>query len=174
MGFSGLGFYKIKVLRNRLTGLFVFRGASSFYLLTIPTVRFMPLMGLRRASGFFFTASFLPTPLRFYHRTLQLFFLTQVLTLSFTGKGYKLVKNSLNTLTFSFGHSHIYYIYNPQLVFSFRTKTRGYFLGLTRFMLVRGFSGLFGAKPINIFTGRGVRARKQLIFRKVGKLSLYM
>nr|YP_011027873.1 ribosomal protein L6 [Euplotes cristatus]UPM52083.1 ribosomal protein L6 [Euplotes cristatus] len=174
MGFNGLGFYKVKVLRSRLTGLLVFRGASPLYLLTVPAVQFLSLMGLRRASGFFFKLSLLPTSLNFYHRTLQLFFFTQVLTLSFTGKGYKLVKNRLNTLTFSFGHSHIYYVYNPQLLFLFRTKTRGYFVGLTRFILMRGFSKLFGAKPINIFTGRGVRARKQIIFRKVGKLSLYM
>lgn len=143
MGFSGLGFYRVKVLRSRLTGLFIFYGVSSFYFLTIPAVRFISLIGLRRMNGFFFTLSSLPVPLGLYHRTLQLFFLTQVLTLSFTGKGYKLVKNRLNTLTFSFGHSHMYYIYNPQLVFLFRTKTRGYFLGLTRFMLMRSFSNLF-------------------------------
>ena len=174
LGFCGLGFYKIKVLRHKATSSLIFYGMSPLYSLSVPFLRFEPLTSLRRAHGFFVDPVVVHTTLRSFYRTLQRYFLIQSLPLSFTGKGYKLVKNKLTTLTFSFGHSHRYFIYSPQLCFVFRTKTRGYFLGLTRFILARSFSALLSAKPINIFTGRGVRARKQLIFRKVGKLSLYM
>lgn len=172
--FTGLGYYKIKVLRSRLTGFYTLYGTSSHYCVAVPALNHSNALHIRYSSILFLYFP-LSTPALYYKVLwLQSYFCLQVLTLSFTGKGYKLVKNRLDTLTFSFGHSHIYYIYSPSLLFRFRTKTRGYFLGLTRFALRQSFIALFAAKPLNIFTHRGVRARKQCVFKKVGKLSLYM
>lgn len=174
MYFTGLGYYKIKTLKSKLTGFYALYGTSSCYCVTLPAFNHDTALRLRYSNVLFFKFPLSTPALYFKISWLQSYFCLQVLTLSFTGKGYKLVKNQLDTLTFSFGHSHIYYIYSPSLLFRFRTKTRGYFLGLTRFTLRRSFIALFTAKPLNIFTHRGVRARKQCVFKKVGKLSLYM
>lgn len=174
MYFTGLGFYKIKTLKNKWTGFYTLYGTSPNYVLSVPTFTFMNSLRIRRTNSIFFCLPLSTSAIYFRTLALQSYFTLQVLTLSFTGKGHKLVKNRLDTLTFSFGHSHLYYVYSPSLTFRFRTKTRGFFLGLTRFTLRQSFISLFTAKPLNIFTHRGVRARKQIIFKKVGKLSLYM
>lgn len=172
--FTGLGLYKIKTLKNKWTNFYTLYGVSTNYILSLPAFNYVNALSLRRANVLIYNLPLSTLAIYFRTANLQSYFTLQVLTLSFTGKGHKLVKNQLDTLTFSFGHSHIYYVYSPSLVFRFRTKTRGYFLGLTRFTLRRSFLMLYSAKPLNIFTHRGVRARKQIIFKKIGKLSLYM
>jgi len=82
--------------------------------------------------------------------------------------------NKRLTVTFNFGHSHIYYLYNYRTVPRLTSKTRGYFIGLNYFVLRQSLTTLRQAKPINLFTGRGVRLTKQLIFKKIGKVSMYM
>ena len=93
--------------------------------------------------------------------------------IKFRGKGYYIYKNSRSTITPQFGYAHRIYIY------SFLNKVR--FLGKTR-VLVFGFSKqdvlttLFNIKskrPINIFTGRGVRFSQEIIYKKTGKVSSY-
>lgn len=93
--------------------------------------------------------------------------------LKFRGKGYYIYKSSRFTVAPQFGYAHRVYIY------SFFNKVR--FLGKTK-VLIFGFlkqdilTVLFNIKqkrPINIFTGRGVRFAQEIIYKKTGKVSSY-
>lgn len=45
--------------------------------------------------------------------------------------------------------------------------------GVSKSDILLGSSNLKSSKPINIFTGRGVRFSKQIIYKKTGKVSSY-
>ena len=107
------------------------------------------------------------------HYTLSGIFL-KYLALSFTGKGHRLVFNDRKVTTFNFGHSHLYYVYFFELKMLQVTKLKFLFLGLNAFILKNITVKLYHTKPINIFTWRGVRYRKQILRKKTGKVSLYM
>lgn len=93
--------------------------------------------------------------------------------LKFRGKGYYIYKSTRSTVAPQFGYAHRVYVY------SFFSRVR--FLGKTK-VLIFGFlkqdilTVLFNIKqkrPINIFTGRGVRFAQEIIYKKTGKVSSY-
>lgn len=102
-----------------------------------------------------------------------LFFLKS-LKFVFSGKGHKLTFNKKFTITFNFGHSHIYYLYNYNAKPLLTLKTKGFFLGINSFFLKNSARNLKNSKSINTFTGKGVRFTKQIIRKKTGKVSMYM
>ena len=93
--------------------------------------------------------------------------------LKFKGKGYYIYKNSRNTITSQFGHSHRIYIYSPFISVKFLTKTTVFLFGSSKKDLLTIGHSIKSAKPINIFTGRGVRFARQVIYKKTGKVSSY-
>lgn len=108
---------------------------------------------------------------------LSYFFRLLFFKLRFIGKGYKLLirKNYLHQLIlFNFGYSHRYYIYIFFFYMLQLAKTRFIFFGLNFFILKTILGKLYEIKPLNIFTLRGLRFAKQCIFKKVGKVGLYI
>ena len=108
---------------------------------------------------------------------LSYFFRLLFIKLRFIGKGYKLIikKNKYhNLILFNFGYSHRYYIYLYQFFSIQIAKTKFFFFGLNYFFLKIILHQLYLIKPLNIFTLRGLRFFKQCIFKKTGKISLYM
>jgi len=93
--------------------------------------------------------------------------------LKFKGKGYYIFKNQRNTITPQFGFSHRIYVYSYSTVVNFLTKTKVFLFGLSKKdLLLSGYS-IKAMRPINIFTGRGVRFSRQLVYKKTGKVSSY-
>ena len=92
----------------------------------------------------------------------------------FIGKEYKLVISNRSTITFNFGFSHRYYIYNLNTVAVQLAKTKFMIYGLNFFNVLLKAKDFYYIKPLNIFTLRGIRFSKQIVFKKVGKVSLYM
>jgi hypothetical protein len=45
--------------------------------------------------------------------------------------------------------------------------------GINNLNLYKAAYGFFKLRPINIFTGKGIRFAKQIIYRKPGKMSSY-
>jgi hypothetical protein len=108
---------------------------------------------------------------------ISYFFRLLFIKLRFIGKGYKLLirKNYLHhIILFNFGYSHRYYIYIYFFYMFQIAKTRFIFYGLNYFLLRIILQQLYLIKPINIFTLRGLRFAKQCIFKKIGKIGLYM
>lgn len=93
--------------------------------------------------------------------------------LKFKGKGYYIYKNFRNTIALQFGYSHMYYIYSFFVTVKFITKTTILMFGNNyNDVLNKGYS-LFNIKKINIFTGKGIRFSRQVIYKKTGKVSSY-
>jgi len=93
--------------------------------------------------------------------------------LKFKGKGYYIFKNKRNTITPQFGHSHRIYIYGFFVNVKFLSKTVIIVYGLNKNDVIYFSNKIFNIKPINIFTGRGIRFSKQIIYKKIGKVSTY-
>ena len=91
----------------------------------------------------------------------------------FKGKGYYLYKNSRNTITPQFGYAHRIYFYSYFASVKFLSKTSVFIFGLVNKDICDAAYGIKIMRPINIFTGRGVRFSRQTIYRKVGKVSSY-
>lgn len=95
------------------------------------------------------------------------------LKIRFKGKGYYIYKNVRNTIAPQFGYAHRVYVYSQASTVKFLSKTKVLIFGLSkRDIMLTGYN-LKRVKPINIFTGRGVRFARQVIYKKTGKVSSY-
>lgn len=93
--------------------------------------------------------------------------------IKFKGKGYYIYKNWRNTIAPQFGYYHRIYIYSFFAKVKFLSKTKVLLFGLTKNDILQVAYDLKSKRPINIFTGRGVRFAKEVIYKKTGKVSSY-
>lgn len=93
--------------------------------------------------------------------------------IKFKGKGYYIYKNKRNTITPQFGYSHRLYLYSYFVSVKFLSKTSIFVFGLLKNDVIKTSLGIKSMRPINIFTGRGVRFSREVIYKKVGKVSSY-
>lgn len=93
--------------------------------------------------------------------------------LKFKGKGYYIYKNNRNTIALQFGYSHLLYLYSFFITVKFLTKTSILMFGINNIKLLKSSNELYNIKKINIFTGKGIRFAKQILYRKTGKISSY-
>lgn len=93
--------------------------------------------------------------------------------IKFKGKGYYIYKNKRNTITPQFGYSHRLYLYSYFATVKFLSKTSIFVFGLLKSDVILISLGIKAMRPINIFTGRGVRFSREVIYKKVGKVSSY-
>lgn len=91
----------------------------------------------------------------------------------FRGKGYYIFKNFRNSLIFHFGFSHKLIQFLPSLFLKFLSKTTILVFGLNKFDLIFKSNKIKKIKKINIFTLKGIRFTKQIIYKKIGKISSY-
>lgn len=91
----------------------------------------------------------------------------------FKGKGYYLYKNLRNTVTPQFGYYHRIYVYSFFNKVKFLSKTKLLIFGFIKQDIACAAHNLKSKRRINIFTGRGVRFAKQVIYKKTGKVSSY-
>lgn len=93
--------------------------------------------------------------------------------LKFKGKGYYIFKNYRNTIAMQFGYSHLLHIYSFFVAVKFLSKTSIFMFGINKINVNNRAFALFKLRPINIFTGKGVRFSRQIVYRKTGKISSY-
>lgn len=93
--------------------------------------------------------------------------------LKFKGKGYYIYKNRRNTITPQFGYAHRLYVYSFFTSVRFLSKTSIIVFGLLKADVNLTALRIKRMRVINIFTGRGVRFSRQVIYKKVGKVSSY-
>ena len=104
---------------------------------------------------------------------LYLFYSFLFIKLKFKGKGYYIYKNYRNTIAPQFGYYHRIYIYSFFNKVKFLSKTKILLFGLVKQDILCAAYALKQKRSINIFTGRGVRFAKQIIYKKTGKVSSY-
>lgn len=117
--------------------------------------------------------SFYPTFISHYNNTLHAFYKPAFKKIKFRGKGYYIYKNIRNTIAPQFGYSHRIYIYSYFNHVKFIGKTKIIVFGLVKTDLIKASLNLKSKRPINIFTGRGVRFARQIVYKKQGKVSSY-
>jgi hypothetical protein len=120
----------------------------------------------------------LVTPLYslYFKAMSEVFFLfskSWFLKLKIKGKGYYIYKTFRNTITHQFGHSHRIYLYFSALSIKFLSKTSILVYGISKNDILTSGRQIRDSKPLNIFTGRGVRFSRQVIYKKTGKVSSY-
>lgn len=104
-----------------------------------------------------------------FHSFTKIFFIK----LKFRGKGYYIYKNKRNTVALQFNYSHIKRLYLYFTYVKFLTKTSILIYGVDPRELITASNLFIKVRPINIFTGKGVRFNRQIIYRKTGKVSSY-
>lgn len=93
--------------------------------------------------------------------------------LKFKGKGYYIYKNLRNTIALQFGYSHLMYLYCFFINVKFLSKTSVLMFGINlKDISIKSFA-LFNIKRINIFTSKGIRFSRQIVYKKTGKVSSY-
>ena len=161
--------------QNQLKILY-FYTTSYFFNLPLP-IKFLNLKFDKGSRSLTFSvrlsSNFLKPFLNLVRLLFHVFYKPLFLKLKFKGKGYYIFKNQRNTITPQFGFSHRIYVYSFSVVVNFLTKTKVFLFGLSKRDLVTSAYSIKAMRPINIFTGRGVRFSKQLIYKKTGKVSSY-
>ena len=106
----------------------------------------------------------------YYLRVIQILLLTfsklYYVKLKIRGKGYYLYKTTRNTLTHQLGHSHRVYIYAPHVAVKFLSKTTVFVFGTSKLDIFSVGRRIRKSKSLNIFTGRGVRFARQIVYKK--------
>lgn len=93
--------------------------------------------------------------------------------LKFRGKGYYVYKNRRNTIAFQFGYSHRIRIFTHFVNAKLLSKITIFFYGINKFDIIKASFFFYRKRPISIFTGKGVRFTRQIIYKKTGKISSY-
>jgi ribosomal protein L6P/L9E len=109
----------------------------------------------------------------FFRRAIRSFYVPFFIRIKFKGKGYYIFKNTRQVITPQFGHSHRLYVYSYFVSVVFLSKTSIFLFGLTDTDTIKVGGMIKSMRTINIFTGRGVRFVRQIIYKKVGKVSSY-
>jgi ribosomal protein L6P/L9E len=102
--------------------------------------------------------------------SISIFFIKN---LKFRGKGYYVFKTKKNILATQFGKSHKINLFYKFINLKMLLKTSLVFYSINLKDLNFASFIFFNIKPINIFTGRGIRFYKQIIYKKKGKVSSY-
>merc|ERR1712078_575008 len=91
--------------------------------------------------------------------------------IKFRGKGYYIYKDSRSTIAPQFGYAHRIYLYAFFNIVRFLGKTKVLLFGFIKKDTLLILNEIKNKRPINIFTGRGVRFSKEVIYKKTGKVS---
>lgn len=106
-------------------------------------------------------------------KLMYMFSQVQFVRMKFRGKGYYIYKTLRNTIAPNFGYAHRVYVFAYFISLKFLTKTSIIMFGLLKTDLIKVGYCFKATRPMNVFTGRGVRFARQLVYRKTGKISSY-
>jgi len=150
--------------KNQLKTILYVTSSTYFFKISLPFLNSKPVFNkqlkLLELNFYHFYHS-----LSFYLNFIKALFLTfslpLFLKLKFKGKGYYIFKNSRNTITPQFGFSHRIYVYSFSVLVKFLSKTTIFLFGLSKKDLLKNGLQIKNIRPINIFTGRGIRFTKK-------------
>ncbi len=98
------------------------------------------------------------------------------LKMRFKGKIYKVKRTKKKKLKLSFGRSHKTIVILKNLFLKKRKKQKHKFFFISSNLneLKQSASIIKNVRPINMFTQRGLRLSRQIIYKKIGKKSSYL
>ena len=98
---------------------------------------------------------------------LNQFYKYQFSKIKFAGKGFKIKKNNKNNLVLLFNRAHITNMWYKNLFIKKHKKYKIYLKYLNNNYGV--ISSILKIRTINIFTKKGLRSSRQIVFKKKGK-----
>lgn len=122
---------------------------------------------------FFFSNSYFNVYWTFFKKIFYQFTKVFFKKIKFKGKGYYAYKNSKNVFALQFGYSHIIRLYFFSIYAKFLAKTIILVFGLNCKNIIKNSWKFVSVRSINIFTNRGIRFSKQIVYKKTGKISSY-
>lgn len=122
---------------------------------------------------FYFSSNFLKIFFTYFKKFFYAFSLVFFKKLKFKGKGYYIYKNKRNTIALQFGYSHIKRLFFFYTSVKFLSKTSILIFGINTRLIAKSSNEFSVIRPINMFTGKGVRFNRQIVYRKTGKVSSY-
>jgi len=153
-----------------------FSSTNYFFKLSIP-ITIPRVLFDSNASVFILHTAYINNNYRLFLKQIDLvfsaFYRPYFRKIKFKGKGYYIYKNKRNTITPQFGYSHRLYLYSYFVSVRFLSKTSIFLFGLLKSDVITISLGIKAMRPINIFTGRGVRFSREIVYKKVGKVSSY-
>lgn len=166
------------VFRNSLsTSRVIFFYSENYYFKLSVPYDFTKLTFDANTSSFNLHSTYINNNYRLFLSSLDLvfssFYKPFFKKVKFKGKGYYIYKNKRNTITPQFGYSHRLYLYSYFTSVKFLSKTSVFVFGLLKRDVLKTSYGIKSMRPINIFTGRGVRFSREVVYKKVGKVSSY-
>lgn len=99
-------------------------------------------------------------------KSINFYFIKKIV---FFGKGFKIKKSNKNTLNLFFNKSHINFIIWNNLLLKKLKKTKIIICSVNFFKINQISNNIINTRNLNIFTKKGLRLSRQLIFKKVGK-----
>ena len=99
-------------------------------------------------------------------KSISTYFLKKII---FFGKGFKIKKTKNEVLNIFFNKSHLNFIIWNNLILKKLKKTKILILSTDFIKLERIKNKIVNIRKLNIFTRKGLRISRQLIFKKVGK-----
>lgn len=167
--------WKLSIVRGNSYHLYFFSGPY-FFTFTLPTHLLRVKVHKQLSSLTLYSLIALPDTrlvITMLNSLISSFSSLFFIKLKFKGKGYYLYKNARNTITPQFGYAHRIYKYNYVTAVKFLSKTKIFFFGVSKKDLFNLTLAVKTMRPINVFTGRGVRFAKTVIYKKTGKVSSY-
>jgi hypothetical protein len=87
--------------------------------------------------------------------------------IKFTGKGYKIKKNTTNNIQLLFNRAHITNIWYKNITI-LKLKKYKMYVNYTNFN-EKILNTILSVRPVNIFTKKGLRSARQILLKKKGK-----
>lgn len=100
------------------------------------------------------------------------FFFLKFKKIKFSGKGYRIYLKKKYYIYTKLGYSHKLFLYNFNNFFKFLGKYKAFIFFINQ-SVNKFIKNLINLRYINIFTQRGFRLTKQVIYKKKGKISSY-
>lgn len=94
--------------------------------------------------------------------------------LTFKGKSFKITRKKKKFYDFDFGHAHYTYVIFFNIIFKKRKKYQYYIKRTNYFWFCRFLGEVMNLRQWNMYTQRGLRLKRQLLFKKTGKVSTYV
>jgi hypothetical protein len=170
--------WNLIIIKNYIKNSYYMYMFSKTYFIKIPLLlnESLPSFDINTKTLYFYS-TYTNNFTKLYYTLLKsfyrLFWKPFIYKLKFKGKGYYIYKNYRNTITPQFGYSHRLYLYAYFLHVKFLSKTTLIVFGLNNHDVSTISKSIYKWRPLNIFTLRGVRFSKQVIYKKSGKVSTY-
>ncbi len=89
----------------------------------------------------------------------------------FKGKGYYIFKNLRNTFIFRLNYAHKVMLFFPLINIKFLSKTTFFLFGINLVDINVTAFKIRSLRSINIFTSKGIRFTRQIVYKKAGKVA---